>query len=83
MRVKNGILAALTVGISRARAAKREPSGRMALLRRRSGGGRYSGLADITPQNVNRLEVAWQWKHWETPLPQVRHVPGFSSRAHL
>jgi len=33
-------------------------------------GTKYSPLGDINASNVNRLEVAWQWKHWETQLPE-------------
>jgi quinoprotein glucose dehydrogenase len=36
------------------------------------GGTRYSTLSDINIGNVQRLQMAWQWKHWETPPP-----PGF------
>ena len=36
------------------------------------GGTKYSPLTDIGPGNVQRLQVAWQWKHWETPP-----APGF------
>ena len=28
-----------------------------------SGGMRYSELEQITPQNVDRLEVLWTWRH--------------------
>src|SRR6266516_4577031 len=38
---------------------------------------KYSPLADITVQNVERLQVAWQWKHWETALGQYGTTPGF------
>src|SRR5438034_633578 len=38
---------------------------------------KYSPLADITVQNVERLQIAWQWKHWETPLGQYGTTPGF------
>src|SRR5437867_387760 len=38
---------------------------------------KYSPLADITLQNVQRLQIAWQWKHWETPLGQYGTTPGF------
>src|SRR2546422_6209865 len=31
------------------------------------GGTKYSPLTDIGPENVQRLQIAWQWKHWETP----------------
>jgi glucose dehydrogenase len=41
------------------------------------GGMKYSSLADITPQNVQNLQLAWQWKHWETPLPEYKTTPGF------
>jgi quinoprotein glucose dehydrogenase len=40
------------------------------------GGSRYSSLADITTENIQRLEVTWQWKHWETPLAQYGTTPG-------
>jgi glucose dehydrogenase len=30
-------------------------------------GSKYSLLTDINAGNVDRLHVAWQWKHWETP----------------
>ena len=41
-----------------------------------TGGSRYSPLADVNAQNIQRLEVAWQWKHWETPLPEYGTTPG-------
>ena len=41
------------------------------------GGMKYSPLADVTPQNVNQLQVAWKWKHWETPYEQYKTFPGF------
>jgi quinoprotein glucose dehydrogenase len=41
------------------------------------GGMKYSPLADITAENVSRLQIAWQWKHWETPLPEYGTIPGF------
>ena len=41
------------------------------------GGTKSSPLTDITAQNVQRLQVAWQWKHWETPIDQYGTVPGF------
>jgi quinoprotein glucose dehydrogenase len=31
-------------------------------------GTKYSPLTDITAANVQRLQIAWQWKHWETNL---------------
>jgi glucose dehydrogenase len=30
---------------------------------------RYSPADDITPQNVQRLTIAWQWEHGEKQLP--------------
>src|SRR5437867_1235197 len=41
------------------------------------GGMKYSALTDISPQNIQRLQVAWQWKHWETPLEEYGTSPGF------
>src|SRR5262245_24316302 len=41
------------------------------------GGMKYSSLTDISAQNVQRLQVAWQWKHWETPLQEFGTTPGF------
>src|SRR5215467_2049258 len=40
-------------------------------------GTKYSLLTDINTTNVQRLEIAWQWKHWETPLAQYDTTPGF------
>src|SRR5439155_12737831 len=40
------------------------------------GGSRHSPLTDITAGNVSRLEVNWQWKHWETRLEQYDTTPG-------
>jgi quinoprotein glucose dehydrogenase len=36
------------------------------------GGTKYSPLTDIAPENVQRLQMAWEWKHWEKPP-----APGF------
>jgi len=41
------------------------------------GGAKYSTLTDISAGNVQRLAVAWQWKHWETPLEEYKTSPGF------
>jgi quinoprotein glucose dehydrogenase len=41
------------------------------------GGMKYSSLTDIDAGNIERLRVAWQWKHWETPLEQYKTSPGF------
>ena len=38
---------------------------------------RYSTLTDINVSNLSRLHVAWQWKHWETPLTDYGTTPGF------
>src|SRR4051794_29051464 len=40
-------------------------------------GTRYSPLTDINTANVAGLAVAWQWKHWETPLQEYATTPGF------
>jgi quinoprotein glucose dehydrogenase len=41
------------------------------------GGTKYTALDEITPQNLSRLELAWQWQHWETSREEYRTVPGF------
>ncbi len=41
-----------------------------------AGGSRYSPLADVSPENIQRLQPAWQWKHWETPLAEYGTSPG-------
>ena len=41
------------------------------------GNTKYSALTDINRGNLSRLEVAWQWKHWETPLTEYSTSPGF------
>jgi glucose dehydrogenase len=41
------------------------------------GGTKYSPLTDVNAGNVGRLQVAWQWKHWETPLEVYKTSPGF------
>ena len=39
------------------------------------GGDKYSPADDITPQNVQRLTIAWQWEHGEKPLEEYGTVP--------
>jgi len=41
------------------------------------GGSKYSALTDINAANLQRLQVAWEWKHWETPLEEYGTSPGF------
>src|ERR1700733_7108296 len=41
------------------------------------GNSKYSPLTDINRGNIQRLQIAWQWKHWETPLPEYGTMPGF------
>ena len=38
---------------------------------------KYSALTDVNAANVQRLQLAWQWKHWETPLEEYKTAPGF------
>jgi len=40
------------------------------------GGIKYSPLTDIGPENVGRLKIAWQWKHFDVPLEQYDTAPG-------
>jgi len=41
------------------------------------GNARSSPLADVNAENIARLQIAWQWKHWETPLEQYGTTPGY------
>ena len=41
-----------------------------------AGGTRYSPLTDIDAGKLPKLQVAWQWKHWETPLKEYGTTPG-------
>jgi len=41
------------------------------------GGMKYSTLTDVNPGNLQRLQQAWTWKHWETPLDEWGTTPGF------
>jgi quinoprotein glucose dehydrogenase len=38
-------------------------------------GSKYSPADDITPQNVQRLTIAWQWEHGEKALEEYGTVP--------
>src|SRR6266481_1250677 len=40
-------------------------------------GTRYSQLTDINANTVSQLRIAWQWKHWETAMPEYGTIPGF------
>ena len=40
-------------------------------------GTKYSPLTDINARNVDRLQIAWQWKHWETTFKDYNTTPGF------
>jgi len=41
---------------------------------------RYSPLADLNADTVKRLELAWQWKAPDRPMPEFKTTPGsFSS----
>jgi quinoprotein glucose dehydrogenase len=61
-----GLLTVLVIGSV---GAAQEPSGPVEWLYYGGdpGGGKYSTLADINAANVHRLQIAWQWKHWEKP----------------
>ena len=38
-------------------------------------GSKYSPADDITPQNVERLGIVWQWEHGEKALEEYGTVP--------
>jgi quinoprotein glucose dehydrogenase len=39
-------------------------------------GSRYSPLADINRANVGRLQVVWEWRPPDKPMPEYNAVPG-------
>ena len=41
-----------------------------------AGNSKYSQLADINVDNVQRLRIAWQWQHGEGPRGDYNTVPG-------
>jgi len=40
------------------------------------GGTKYSTVADVNADTVQRLQIAWQWKHFDVPLEQYGTTPG-------
>ena len=42
-------------------------------------GTKFSPLADINADNVQRLKIAWQWRHWDAPMPGMTSKDGVSS----
>jgi quinoprotein glucose dehydrogenase len=70
----------LAVLVTASLAAAKEPSSRQVewlFYGGDPGGMKYSSLTDISAANVQRLQLAWQWKHWETPLEEYKTAPGF------
>jgi len=47
------------------------------------GGSKYSTLTDINATNVSRLQVVWEWKHWDAPLQEFGTTPGFNETTPL
>jgi quinoprotein glucose dehydrogenase len=79
-RTPQAVLAGLAVLAAAALLAAQQPSSRQvewAFYGGDPGGAKYSALADINAQNLQRLQVAWEWKHWETPLEEFGTTPGF------
>src|SRR5256714_9858497 len=37
----------------------------------------YSRLTVITAKNIKSLQIAWQWKHFDTPMEEWGTAPGF------
>ena len=42
-------------------------------------GTKFSPLADINAENAQRLNIAWQWHHWDRPMPGMTSKDGVSS----
>jgi glucose dehydrogenase len=39
-------------------------------------GTKYSPLTDVNPGNIQRLQISWQWKHFDAPIEQYKTFPG-------
>jgi glucose dehydrogenase len=44
------------------------------------GGMKYTALDEITPQNLSRLELAWQWQHYVRRSRSTARFPDSSKR---
>ena len=42
-------------------------------------GTKFSPLADVNIENVDRLKIAWQWSHFDVPRPDMTSKDGISS----
>jgi quinoprotein glucose dehydrogenase len=42
-------------------------------------GAKFSPITDINAGNVQRLKIAWQWHHWDAPMPEMTSKDGVSS----
>src|SRR5216684_6085209 len=42
-------------------------------------GTKFSPITDINAGNVQRLKIAWQWHHWDAPMPEMTSKDGVSS----
>jgi glucose dehydrogenase len=40
------------------------------------GGSKYSALTDVNLETVQKLQIAWQWKHFDVPMEQYDTTPG-------
>jgi quinoprotein glucose dehydrogenase len=86
-----GSLALLPQGGPSSKQASRQPSSQQPFSQQVEwpyyggdpGGSRYSVLTDINAQNVQRLQIAWQWKHWDAPLEQYGTTPSFNETTPL
>src|ERR1700704_2316125 len=73
------ILCALALLGSIAAAGAQERSARMVewpYVAGDQGAMRYSPLADLNADTVKRLELAWQWKAPDRPMPEFKTTPG-------
>jgi quinoprotein glucose dehydrogenase len=72
------VAAAIALGLSPAAAQRQDTSRQVEwpYYGADQGGIKYSPLADIGPENIARLKVAWEWKHFDVPLEQYGTTPG-------
>jgi quinoprotein glucose dehydrogenase len=76
MTRRTGLLIVVTLAALAAAQAQSRPQVEWLHYGSDPGGTRASPLTDVNAGNVSQLSVAWQWKHWETPLETYGTTPG-------
>lgn len=76
MRSKLWVLALVTVSTALTAQVEKSDIGEWTYYRGDPAGSNSSPLVDITPENVERLRIAWEWQHGEKQLEEYKTIPG-------